>query len=385
MGRVLMRARLDDASASFGIRRVARLAMPAVVLIAAAVAVLLPVSAGAVEEAATRSTGAPRLGARFESEILTARARLRPCSAARAAHAASRSTQQPARSTGPISTLAASEWRTWTARARLDVVRRSELPLRRRDRSRGGQDLLGRLRIQPDQGRQPRWFGVGDDPVRGAGGKRVPAEWRSTLRTARSTGRTSSPTKSGLGPWAGRVRPRLEPCSVRPTPATTRSASRSPGARSTGPRSTRGRSGTETQMAQVPRPSSVASAVPGALAVDPGAGKIYWANFYSGTVRVGSLDGSGTASTLFSGEAGPSFPALLRAPLGSGVPTISGGGDVGQTLTCSQGSWAPDLLGAFLFRAPRTLDYQWLTGDSEIPGANAGHSRRPSLARTAAE
>jgi len=111
---------------------------------------------------------------------------------------------------------------------------------------------------------------------------------------------------------------------------------------------------------------------PGALAVDPGAGKIYWANFFSGTVRVGNLDGSGTASTLFTGEAGPAFPVLLRAPVGTGVPTISGGGDVGQTLTCTQGSWAPDLLGAFLFRAPRTLDYRWLTGDSEIPGANSG-------------
>ena len=109
---------------------------------------------------------------------------------------------------------------------------------------------------------------------------------------------------------------------------------------------------------------------PGALAVDPGAGRIYWANFYDGNIRVGNLDGTG-ATTLYSGEAGPAFPVLLRAPLGTGVPTISGGGDVGQTLTCSEGSWAPNLLGAFLFRAPRSLAYQWLSDGSDIVGANS--------------
>jgi DNA-binding beta-propeller fold protein YncE len=109
---------------------------------------------------------------------------------------------------------------------------------------------------------------------------------------------------------------------------------------------------------------------PGGLAIDPGANKIYWATFGPGVIRVGNLDGTG-ASTLFGGENSSLFAALLRAPAGTGLPTISGGGNVGETLTCSQGSWAPDLLGAFLFRAPRSFAYQWRSDGSDIVGANS--------------
>jgi len=110
---------------------------------------------------------------------------------------------------------------------------------------------------------------------------------------------------------------------------------------------------------------------PGALAVDPGAGKIYWASFRSGGLRVGNLDGSGTAATLFTGELGPLFPVLLRAPAGAGSPTISGGASLGDPLSCSAGTWGSDLLGAFLFRAPRTFSYQWQRNGSDIPGASS--------------
>ncbi len=98
---------------------------------------------------------------------------------------------------------------------------------------------------------------------------------------------------------------------------------------------------------------------PGGLAIDPGANEIYWGNFGAGLIRTGKLDGTGTASTLFSGEFNSLFPALLRKPASSEPPTISGGAKVGRELTCSQGSWAPDLLGAFLFRAPAGFAYQW--------------------------
>jgi len=43
------------------------------------------------------------------------------------------------------------------------------------------------------------------------------------------------------------------------------------------------------------------------------------------------------------------------------APGITGTGQVGQTLTCSQGSWTGDLL---------TFGYQWLRGGSAIGGAN---------------
>jgi PQQ-like domain len=107
----------------------------------------------------------------------------------------------------------------------------------------------------------------------------------------------------------------------------------------------------------------------GGVAIDPGSGKIYWSNWNLGTVRVGSLDGAAPAQSLYQGQSDPWFVALLRAPLGAGSPQVSGPAGLGQTLTCSPGSWAPDLLGAFLYRAPQSLAYQWTVNDAPIPGA----------------
>jgi hypothetical protein len=40
-------------------------------------------------------------------------------------------------------------------------------------------------------------------------------------------------------------------------------------------------------------------------------------------------------------------------------------------LSCSLGSWGPDLLGSFLYRAPQSFAYQWSRGGSDIAGAAA--------------
>jgi hypothetical protein len=113
-------------------------------------------------------------------------------------------------------------------------------------------------------------------------------------------------------------------------------------------------------------------ASPAGMAIDPAANKIYWGNFGSGAIRVANLDGTGTASDLFTGQGLANFPVLLRAPTGTGPPTISGEPKVGEELSCSQGNWAPDLLGAFLFRAPRSsFEYQWLMDGGEIGGETA--------------
>lgn len=34
----------------------------------------------------------------------------------------------------------------------------------------------------------------------------------------------------------------------------------------------------------------------------------------------------------------------------------------GKELTCQNGTWAPDLLGAFLYRAPKDFSYRWQSG-----------------------
>jgi PKD domain len=110
--------------------------------------------------------------------------------------------------------------------------------------------------------------------------------------------------------------------------------------------------------------------MPFGIAIDPAANRIYWGN-NEDAIRVGNLDGSGVASTLFPDPGSPVFPVLLRSPGGIGAPAVSGGGQVGQPLSCSQGSWAPNLLGAFLYRAPRSFAYAWLLNGTEITGASA--------------
>jgi hypothetical protein len=65
----------------------------------------------------------------------------------------------------------------------------------------------------------------------------------------------------------------------------------------------------------------------------------------------------------------PSFPALLKAPAPAGAPTVSGASAPGSTLSCSQGSWAPDLLSSFLYRAPQGFAFQWSRDGADLPGA----------------
>ena len=146
--------------------------------------------------------------------------------------------------------------------------------------------------------------------------------------------------------------------------------------------------------------------------------RIYWGNGVTGTslhpgsphdkkVQSAPLAGTGPVDTLY-GPAnwigGPSALAVLRAPVGTGPPVISwalvlpdefsggmgggpgggpgggaggwqfGGGHsgpVGQRLSCSRGSWAPDLSSAFLYRAPQSFAYQWRLNGADIGGANA--------------
>jgi len=119
-------------------------------------------------------------------------------------------------------------------------------------------------------------------------------------------------------------------------------------------------------------------------------GRIYWtnqiyrgANQWDNTILGAPLEGGGTVDTLYSGSGGsvgpivagddqwgsPKFLAVLRAPLGTGAPTISGRGLVLQPFFCSQGDWVADLPGSFLYRAPQSFAYQWMLNGSDIGGA----------------
>ena len=114
------------------------------------------------------------------------------------------------------------------------------------------------------------------------------------------------------------------------------------------------------------------------VAIDPAAGRIYWANQSSGELGVETrlsfarLNGSGRGDLNTTGVASGGskvFPVLLNATTAAGAPAITGGSEPGSVLSCSQGSWAPDLVAAFLYRAPQSFSYQWSRGGSDIAGA----------------
>jgi len=109
------------------------------------------------------------------------------------------------------------------------------------------------------------------------------------------------------------------------------------------------------------------SPTPSGPAIDPTTNKIYWTSWTSGAgIQVGNLDGTGTASTLFGGESASLFAALVKAPVNTVRPAISGGAKVGKALTCQNGTWASDLLASFLFRAPASFAYQWKRNGANI-------------------
>ena len=50
---------------------------------------------------------------------------------------------------------------------------------------------------------------------------------------------------------------------------------------------------------------------------------------------------------------------------------MSGASKPGSTLTCTPGTWAPDLLESFLYRAPQSTGLQWLKNGQPVAGATA--------------
>jgi DNA-binding beta-propeller fold protein YncE len=108
---------------------------------------------------------------------------------------------------------------------------------------------------------------------------------------------------------------------------------------------------------------------PAGVAIDAAAGRIYWGNAAAEQISFANLDGSGGGDLNTSGATanGPNYPVLLKAPSGTGVPAISRDG---ETLRCSRGDWAADLLGSFVYRAPQSFAYRWLKDGAEIAGAD---------------
>lgn len=114
------------------------------------------------------------------------------------------------------------------------------------------------------------------------------------------------------------------------------------------------------------------------MAIDPGLGRIYWGNYGNNENRTNAigfaaLNGTspGGISPLTAPVDGPQDPVVVKSPTGTGAPTIARSAKVRSELTCSQGSWAADFGGSFVYQAPRIFAYQWTLGGAPIAGATA--------------
>lgn len=107
------------------------------------------------------------------------------------------------------------------------------------------------------------------------------------------------------------------------------------------------------------------------VALDSAAGRIYWANALK--ISFAALDGSGGGDVNTTGATVSSagLPALLERPAGAAPPAISGGVPAGSTLSCSNGSWAADLVHEHRYLAPRSFGFQWSRDGAEIAGATS--------------
>jgi DNA-binding beta-propeller fold protein YncE len=101
------------------------------------------------------------------------------------------------------------------------------------------------------------------------------------------------------------------------------------------------------------------------FAIDPTLNKIYWPNYGN---YEDPLNGLGFAS-LSGGGGGNISPTapfdgaqdvlVLKSPTGTGSPAISRKPKAPAEMTCSQGGWAADFAGSFVYQAPRSFVYQW--------------------------
>jgi DNA-binding beta-propeller fold protein YncE len=116
-------------------------------------------------------------------------------------------------------------------------------------------------------------------------------------------------------------------------------------------------------------------------ALDLAAGRLYTAAAGSNRIDFMNLD-DGTVGNLFTTGATkstPEFPSLLKKPLNTSMPHITGTPVVGNQLTCSHGMWAADNVGALLYRMPQNFTYAWLRNGAVIGGQTAStYTVRPA-------
>lgn len=111
------------------------------------------------------------------------------------------------------------------------------------------------------------------------------------------------------------------------------------------------------------------------LAIDPVAGLAYWGNYgliKQQTEALGFATLTGTSPGAISPTTTPANgaqdPVIVRSPTGTAAPQITRSN---AALSCSQGTWAPDYAGGYIYQAPTSYSYQWALNGQPIAGATA--------------
>jgi DNA-binding beta-propeller fold protein YncE len=111
---------------------------------------------------------------------------------------------------------------------------------------------------------------------------------------------------------------------------------------------------------------------PVGVAVDHDENRVYWADGPGEQISFANEDGTGGGGNVNTGTATlrlPDFPALLKVPKAAGAPVASGRSTAPTTLSCTSGSWADNLLGSMLYRAPRSFSFSWTNNGAPVAGA----------------
>jgi hypothetical protein len=116
---------------------------------------------------------------------------------------------------------------------------------------------------------------------------------------------------------------------------------------------------------------------PWGLALDPTIGRLYLGNYSNSETRTNAIGfvnlagGGGGITPAAAPVDGPQDPLILKSPSGTGAPTVTVSSSNPAALSCSEGSWAADYPGSFVYQAPRSLGYQWLLNGASIAGATS--------------
>jgi DNA-binding beta-propeller fold protein YncE len=114
------------------------------------------------------------------------------------------------------------------------------------------------------------------------------------------------------------------------------------------------------------------------LGFDPSKSTLYWGNESNGaderTNAIGFVNLSGIGGGISPVTApvdNPQDPVIIKSPSGTGAPTLARDSKNRAALSCTQGTWAGDFAGGFVYQAPRSFAYQWARNGAPVGGATA--------------